>query len=84
MVSHIAQIGGYILTVFYHYLANVMVDGKVINLALWDTTGEEDYGCLGPLPYQKKQSLHVLFQFDQSTNIREHSDQRKNSRSSRN
>jgi small GTP-binding protein len=45
-------------------VADVEVDGKHVELALWDTAGQEDYDRLRPLSYPDSHVILVCFAVD--------------------
>ncbi|KHJ34678.1 putative gtp-binding protein rho2 [Erysiphe necator] len=51
-------------TVFENYVTDCRVDGKNVQLALWDTAGQEDYERLRPLAYSKAHVILIGFSID--------------------
>ncbi|GAA5880733.1 hypothetical protein JCM3774_005693 [Rhodotorula dairenensis] len=54
----------YIPTVFENYVLNKPLDGKIIEFALWDTAGQEEYDRLRPLSYPETDVLLICFAVD--------------------
>jgi Ras homolog gene family, member A len=50
--------------VFENYIVDVEVDGKHVELALWDTSGQEDYDRLRPLSYPDSHVIIICFAID--------------------
>ena len=54
----------YVPTVFENYIADVNIDGRDVELALWDTAGQEDYDRLRPLSYPDSHAVLLCFAID--------------------
>lgn len=52
---------GYVPTVYDNYSTVVPHNGKVIELGLWDTAGQEEYDLLRPLAYPRTNVFVICF-----------------------
>ncbi|KAF7293166.1 hypothetical protein HMN09_01194600 [Mycena chlorophos] len=59
----------YIPTVFENYVTQVQFEGKEIELALWDTAGQEEYDRLRPLSYPESNVILIVFSVDFPTSL---------------
>jgi len=59
----------YVPTVFENYVADIDVDGKQVELALWDTAGQEDYDRLRPLSYPDSNVILMCFSIDSTDSL---------------
>jgi len=51
-------------TIFENYVAEIRLDGKPVQLALWDTAGQEEYERLRPLSYSQSHVILIAFAID--------------------
>ncbi|CAH2355819.1 GTP-binding protein Rho2p [[Candida] railenensis] len=51
-------------TVFENYVTDCRIDGKAVQLALWDTAGQEEYERLRPLSYNNSHVILIGFAID--------------------
>ncbi|KAI0262947.1 signal transducer [Gloeopeniophorella convolvens] len=54
----------YIPTVFENYVTNRQFEGKIVEIALWDTAGQEEYDRLRPLSYPESHVILIVFSVD--------------------
>jgi len=59
----------YVPTVFENYVTLVQFDGKTVELALWDTAGQEEYDRLRPLSYPESNVILIVFSVDFPTSL---------------
>lgn len=51
-------------TVFENYVHDIFVDGKYVELSLWDTAGQEEFDRLRSLSYDNSHAVMLCFSVD--------------------
>lgn len=60
----------YVPTIFENYVTSVKApNGKIIDLALWDTAGQEEYDRLRPLSYPDTDLILICFAVNNETSL---------------
>ncbi|PPQ93043.1 hypothetical protein CVT25_011913 [Psilocybe cyanescens] len=59
----------YIPTVFENYVTLVQHENRLIEVALWDTAGQEEYDRLRPLSYPESDVILIVFSVDFPTSL---------------
>ena len=59
----------YIPNVFDNCQANIMVNGRQVSVALWDTPGQDDYDRLRPLSYPNTDVFIICYSIISSTSL---------------
>lgn len=54
---------------FENYVTQVQYEGRAIELALWDTAGQEEYDRLRPLSYPESDVILIVFSVDFPTSL---------------
>jgi small GTP-binding protein len=62
LLTHFIQ--AYVPTVFENYVTQVTFEAKLVELALWDTAGQEEYDRLRPLSYPESDVILIVFAID--------------------
>ena len=59
----------YVPEVFESYVGDIRVDGTTVELAFWDTIGDEQYARLRPLSYPDTDVFLMCFSIDSPTSL---------------
>jgi len=59
----------YVPTVFENYVNDIEIDGEKIELAIWDTAGQEEYDRLRPLSYPNAHIVLICYSADSKASL---------------